>query len=104
MAIQACPTARIQAPAERIRRFLAIQGELQRWSGVKIMKSPERLWAAGDQVVFRTGLVLVIDNPGAWLRTRYSEKAPQYVSRRLTLETPRTASNLTVCRRSIEVT
>ena len=56
MAIQTCPTAMIQAPAERVWRLLTTPSGFQRWSGAKIVKGPDRPLATGDQIVFRAGL------------------------------------------------
>jgi len=61
MAIQTCPTAMIQASAERVWRLLTTPSELQRWSGAKIVKGPDRPLAAGDGIVFRAGLGRLIE-------------------------------------------
>lgn len=55
MAIQTCPSAIIQAPAERVWRFLARLSEWRRWADAKIVKGPDRPLAVGDAVVFRAG-------------------------------------------------
>ena len=52
----------VQAPADRVWRLLTTPGESQRWSGIQIVKGPDRPLAAGDPIVFRGGtgpLVLV---------------------------------------------
>src|SRR3954463_5193569 len=64
MAIQTCPTAIVEAPATRVWRLLTTPTELQRWSGLKIVKGPDRPLATGDQIVFRAGF-------GALLEGRY---------------------------------
>ena len=56
MGIQTCPTATIQAPVERVWRLLTTPIGLQRWSGAKIVKGPDRPLARGDEIVFRAGL------------------------------------------------
>jgi uncharacterized protein YndB with AHSA1/START domain len=56
MAIQTCPTAMIQASAERVWQLLTTPSELQRWSDAKSVNGPDRALTAGDQIVFRAGL------------------------------------------------
>ena len=56
MALQTCPTAMIQAPAERVWHLLTTPSELRRWSGAKIVRGPDRPLVTGDQIVFRAGL------------------------------------------------
>jgi uncharacterized protein YndB with AHSA1/START domain len=48
----------IQASAERVWRLLITPRELQRWSGARIVKAPDRPLTTGDQIIFRTGLGL----------------------------------------------
>jgi ligand-binding SRPBCC domain-containing protein len=57
MSIQTCPTTMVEAPAELVWRLLTTPNELQRWSGLKIVKGPDRPLVAGDQIVFRAGLI-----------------------------------------------
>ena len=64
MAIQTCPTAMVQAPADRVWHLLTTPSQLQRWSGLNIVKGPDRPLATGDQIVFCTGL-------GALLKVRF---------------------------------
>jgi carotenoid cleavage dioxygenase-like enzyme len=47
--LQTCPTARIQAPPERVWRFLITPSELQRWSGAGIVKGPSRPLTTDDE-------------------------------------------------------
>jgi uncharacterized protein YndB with AHSA1/START domain len=47
----------VQAPAERVWHLLTTPAELQRWSGLKIVKGPDRPLTAGDQIAFRGGLI-----------------------------------------------
>ena len=56
MAIQICPTKIVEAPVDRVWRLLTMPSDLQRWSGLKIVKGPDREIAKGDQLVFRAGL------------------------------------------------
>jgi uncharacterized protein YndB with AHSA1/START domain len=46
----------IHAPAARVWHLLTTPSELQRWSGVKIVKAPDGPLQTGDQIIFRTGL------------------------------------------------
>lgn len=55
MAIQTCPSVIIQAPIERVWRFLVTLSEWHRWADAKIVKGPGRPLAVGDAVVFRAG-------------------------------------------------
>ena len=64
MAIQTCPTALVQAPAGRVWHVLTTPSELQRWTGLKIVKGTDRPLATGDQIVFRARL-------GAFLEVRF---------------------------------
>ena len=57
MAIQTCPTTIVQAPAERVWCLLTTPSELQRWTGLKIVKGPDRPLTTGDEIVFRSGLI-----------------------------------------------
>jgi hypothetical protein len=57
MSIQTCPTTMVEAPADRVWHLLTTPSELQRWSGLKIVKGPDRPLATGDQIVFRGGLI-----------------------------------------------
>ena len=57
MSIQTCPTTMVEAPADRVWHLLTTPSELQRWSGLKIVKGPDRPLATGDQIVFRAGLI-----------------------------------------------
>jgi hypothetical protein len=50
-----------QAPASRVWHLLTTPIELQRWSGIKIVKGPDRPLATGDQIVFRAGLGPVLE-------------------------------------------
>jgi hypothetical protein len=61
MAIQTCPTAMIETPADRVWHLLTTPSELQRWSGLKIVRGPDRPLATGDQIVFRAGLGALLD-------------------------------------------
>jgi len=61
MAIQTCPTAMVEAPADHVWRLLTTPSALQRWSGIKIVKGPERPLATGDQIVFRAGLGVLLE-------------------------------------------
>ena len=61
MAIQTCPTAMIETPADRVWHLLTTPRELQRWSGLKIVRGPDRPLATGDQIVFRAGLGALLD-------------------------------------------
>src|SRR4051794_14563257 len=80
MSIQTCPTAMVEAPADRVWHLLTTPGELQRWSGVKIVKGPDRPLATGDQIVFRAGL-------GALLEVRFQVMGlERWRWRRLALE------------------
>ena len=57
MSIQTCPTTMVEAPADRVWRLLTTPSEVQRWTGIKILKGPNRPLATGDQIVFRAGLI-----------------------------------------------
>ncbi len=78
MAIQTCPTAMVQASADRVWHLLTTPSELQRWSGIKIVNGPDRPLATGDQIVFRAGL-------GALLEVRFQVMDLEHL-RRLALE------------------
>ena len=57
MAIQTCPTAIVHAPPERVWHLLTNPADLQRWSGVRIVRGPDRPLSPGDQIVFQAGSV-----------------------------------------------
>jgi uncharacterized protein YndB with AHSA1/START domain len=57
MSIQTCLTTMVEAPADRVWHLLTAPGELQRWSGLKIVKGPDGPLTTGDQIVFRAGLI-----------------------------------------------
>ena len=61
MAIQTCPTALVQASADRVWQLLTTPSELQRWSGLRIVKGPDRPLATGDQIVFRASLSALLE-------------------------------------------
>jgi hypothetical protein len=78
MAIQTCPTAIFQAPADRVWHLLTTPSELQHWTGLKIVTGPDRPLATGDQIVFHAGL-------GALLELRFQVMDLERL-RRLALE------------------
>ena len=78
MAIHTCPSAIVQAPAERVWRFLVTLSEWQRWADAKIVKGPDRPLAVGDEVVLRAG-------PGRLIEVRLNVADVEPL-RRLTLE------------------
>ena len=61
MAIQTCPTAMVEAPADRVWHLLTTPSELRRWSGLNIVKGPDRPLAIGDQIVFHAGLFALLE-------------------------------------------
>jgi hypothetical protein len=58
--MEVCPTDLILAPAERVWRLLTTPHELAQWSGTKLVEGPARAMSAGDRLVFRAGLLLII--------------------------------------------
>jgi uncharacterized protein YndB with AHSA1/START domain len=51
-----CPSDVVHAPADRVWRLLSIPAELARWSGTKVLESPDRELRAGDRLVLGAGI------------------------------------------------
>jgi uncharacterized protein YndB with AHSA1/START domain len=51
----------ILAPAERVWRLLTYPHELAQWSGTKLAEGTARAVRAGDRLVFRAGMLQIID-------------------------------------------
>ncbi len=59
-----CPTAVIDAPAERIWHLLTDSGELARWTRTKLIDGPRCITTAGDRLVLRAGMFPIVFDVG----------------------------------------
>jgi uncharacterized protein YndB with AHSA1/START domain len=55
MAIIACPTDVVAAPAERIWELLIDASSLARWTGTRLIDGPKHPLQAGDRIVYGAG-------------------------------------------------
>ena len=56
LAIQTCPTTRIEASADQVWDLLTDTRRLEKWSGTKVLHAPPRIADAGDRVILGAGV------------------------------------------------
>src|SRR5262249_29171838 len=57
--MEVCPTEVVLAPAERIWDLLTDPGELEQWTGTKVVRGPMKPLGTGDHLVLRTGVLCI---------------------------------------------